>query len=241
MSATKIDTVKYNNQSPQNLEVSPKNASHENKAFIVKVFSHWLHEEEDEVREVRLDNIENENEVMVRGDLICVSHFIIHNRLKSNRRVFLSFLYRIYSWRPKLSRKLAFKGKPILRKNRLRLLLWITRRRKQAPQATQWVKVLLQRRWTSNIRITAVEVVPNPNACYAIRLSSSKEQSRFHNSSSKKSLQWKMRPTQQSQWTTAPAASSTCSSEPRNGFRSLRHSSMQPQYYRGSKHCTWLM
>lgn len=113
MSATKIDTVKYNNHSPQNLEVSPKNASHENKAFIVKVFSHWLHEEEDEVREVRLDNIENENEVMVRGDLICVSHFIIHNRLKSNRRVFLSFLYRIYSWRPKLSRKLAFKGKPI--------------------------------------------------------------------------------------------------------------------------------
>ena len=38
-----------------------------NKAFIVKVFSHWLHEEEEhEVREVRLGNIENENEVMVR-------------------------------------------------------------------------------------------------------------------------------------------------------------------------------
>jgi len=32
------------------------------RAFVVKVFSHWLHtEEESEVRDVRIQNIENEN------------------------------------------------------------------------------------------------------------------------------------------------------------------------------------
>ena len=38
----------------------------ESKPFVVKVFSHWHKEEEHEVREVRLSNIENENEIMVR-------------------------------------------------------------------------------------------------------------------------------------------------------------------------------
>ena len=38
----------------------------ENPVFVVKLFQHWLHEEEvDEVREIRLQNIENENQVMV--------------------------------------------------------------------------------------------------------------------------------------------------------------------------------
>lgn len=51
-----------------NSTAAPNDLIEGSQAFIVKVFSHELHtEEEDEVREVRLGNIENENEVMVRS------------------------------------------------------------------------------------------------------------------------------------------------------------------------------
>ena len=55
----------------------------------MKVFSHTLHDEEDdEVRGVRLGNIENENEVMVRNKSSAAFirfHFFLHNQVSKNR------------------------------------------------------------------------------------------------------------------------------------------------------------
>ena len=55
----------------------------------MKVFSHTLHDEEDdEVRGVRLGNIENENEVMVRIKSfasISNTNFFLHNQEAKNR------------------------------------------------------------------------------------------------------------------------------------------------------------
>ena len=55
---------------------------HHEDAFVIKIFNHWLEtEEEHEVREVRLGNIQNENEVMVRKVMPLIGLILVHEIL----------------------------------------------------------------------------------------------------------------------------------------------------------------